>query len=300
MHLSNIIVHIGRVNPVHGKKLQALMESMQEPFFSDAEAFLDRYEKWLIARGSSMERAVDHYLQMLADVQYETVRFIQTGAYSSHSFEEVNQRVYARPEVMEYYMHGLLLSQFLWKHHYLTLTFFREALTSMSGTIASYLEVGGGHGLFLSEAIRINGGEVKYDLIDISEASLEMTRSMVGTKEVNFMLKDVFAHQVTAVYDWITMGEVLEHVEDPVALLKHVGTFLKPTGRLFLTTPTNAPAIDHIYLFRNADEIREVIHTAGLAIEQESLACSEDVSPEKAEKFKVSMMYAALLKKQGL
>jgi len=38
-------------------------------------------------------------------------------------------------------------------------------------------------------------------------------------------------------FDVIVMGFVLEHVADPVALLKHVRTFLAPGGRLFIAVP---------------------------------------------------------------
>ena len=88
---------------------------------------------------------------------------------------------------------------------------------------------------------------------------------------------------------------MLEHVEKPVALLKKIRSLLKPNGVLFLTTPANAPAIDHIYLFRNAEEIREVIYEGGFNIEKEITKFVEDVSPEMAEKLKITLMYGALL-----
>ena len=93
------------------------------------------------------------------------------------------------------------------------------------------------------------------------------------------------------------MGEVLEHVEDPVALLTRLRTLLNDNGIIFITAPTNSPAIDHIYLFRNAQEIREVIGKANLTIVEDIGIYVEDVSIEVAEKLKITLMYGAFLKK---
>ena len=37
-------------------------------------------------------------------------------------------------------------------------------------------------------------------------------------------------------FDFVTMIEVLEHVYDPVSVMRHVSSLLKPGGVLFLTT----------------------------------------------------------------
>ena len=79
--------------------------------------------------------------------------------------------------------------------------------------------------------------------------------------------------------------------------MQKLRTLLTENGKLIITTPTNAPAIDHIFLFKNAQDIRDVIYEAGFRIEEELCIFSEDVSPEKAEKFKISMMYAGVLVK---
>jgi len=93
------------------------------------------------------------------------------------------------------------------------------------------------------------------------------------------------------------MGEVLEHVEQPVELLKKLHALLDDNGKIFITTPTNAPAIDHIYLFNNAEDIREVIIKAGFKIEKEQCIYSEDLPKELLEKYKISMMFIGVLSK---
>ncbi len=297
--LEYITERICERNALHGKKLVSNLQKFDKDYFKRAELFFGKYESLLHKNSKTMDYAIDCYLQMLADVQYESVQFIQTGAYSSQSFAEVNQRVYGNPEIMEYYMHGLLLSQFLWTHHYNILLFFNEIISKYSAQIHHYLEVGGGHGLYISEAISIIGNSAQFDMVDISQSSLDMASQMIGSDNINSYLSDIHDFHPENCYDFITMGEVMEHVEDPLELLRKTYSLLKETGRLFITTPTNAPAIDHIYLFKHADDIRSIITSAGFEIENELSIYSEDMPVEKAEKLKVSMMYAAVLKKKS-
>lgn len=294
-----IIAQISDKNKFHSKKILQNSAKFDEVYVNRANEFLNKYTQLLKNDGKTLDYAIDCYLKMIADVHYESIHFIQTGEYTSKSFDEVNQRVYNNPDVMEYYMHGLLLSQFLWPHHYDILIYFNEIINKNKSSISNYLEVGGGHGLYISEAIKIIGADEKFDLVDISESSLNIAKKMIASDKVNYILSDVFKYLPTHKYDFITMGEVLEHVEDPIGLLKKLNSLLSDNGKLYITTPTNAPAIDHIYLFNNADDIRKVIFEAGFIIEEEKCIFSEDVSKEKAEKYKISMMYVGVLRKNN-
>jgi 2-polyprenyl-3-methyl-5-hydroxy-6-metoxy-1,4-benzoquinol methylase len=89
---------------------------------------------------------------------------------------------------------------------------------------------------------------------------------------------------------------VLEHIEDPFILLKKITGLLGKNGICYITTPINAPMIDHIYLFNNEEEIRKLFNSAGLKILEEKIVISEKVSPKHAEKFKTPVMYAAFVK----
>jgi 2-polyprenyl-3-methyl-5-hydroxy-6-metoxy-1,4-benzoquinol methylase len=295
--LEYTIERIGSINRIHGKKIRNNVKNFDNEYFIRAEQFLEKYETLLIDHDKTLDYAIDCYLQMLADINYEAVQFFQTGTYSSKSFAEVNKRVYSNPDVMEYYMHGLLLSQFLWTYHYNILLFFNKIIQEHSNNIRNYLEVGGGHGLYISEALKITRGKVRFDIVDISQSSIEIARKMTNNDNISFIHSDIMEYQPASKYDFITLGEVLEHVEHPDELLKKLHSMLNDDGRLFITTPTNAPAIDHIYLFKNAEEIRNIISSAGFETENELCAYSEYMPAELAEKHKVTMMYAAVLKK---
>jgi ubiquinone/menaquinone biosynthesis C-methylase UbiE len=295
--LTYISGYIQQKNPLHGKKIRKNLKKADPDYISRAGEFLDRYVKLLAQEGKALDYAIDCYLQMIADMNYESVLFQETGRYSSTSFEEVNARVYNNPAIMEYYMHGLLMSQFLWHHHYLVLLHYSSIIKKYKGHIRTYLEVGGGHGLYISEATRLLDTDAKFEVVDISSSSLEIARKLINNEKVAYVHSDIFEYNPAGKYDFISMGEVLEHVEDPVGLLKRLSDLLAPEGRIFITTPTNAPTIDHIYLFKNAADIRNVIQQAKLSIEDEFCVYAEDLPAEIAEQYKISMMYAACLRK---
>ncbi len=295
-----IVQRITERNPLHSKKIRKNLKRMKgdRDFETLSKTFYDKYDAYLQRSAKSREFAVDSYLKMIDDFTVETVRFGETGKYSSTSFAEVNARVYARPEVMEYYMHGLLLTQFIWVHHFELLKFYSAELTRVPGGNKKYLEIGGGHGLYVNLAQEILSGNWSFTVLDISETSLLMAKNFVQGSGVKFVHADVFTLPESEKADLIVMGEVLEHVENPKELLVKLGSMLSNDGRLFITTPTNAPAIDHIYLFRNTQEIRMLIAEAGLIVETEGVFSSEDCAVELADEKGISVLYSAFLRKE--
>ena len=296
-HINEIFQKIETLSPIHSKKLKKNVTAFDDQYYVAADEFLKKYVSILQKENKTLDYAIECYLNMISDMNSETVEFARSGKYSSSTFSEVNNRVYAKPEIMEYYMHGLVMSQFLWKHHYLMLDYFIKTLPAYTGKTHNYLEIGAGHGLFLSRALDILNDDTKFTVVDISKTSIDLAKKFNDNARVAFNLKDIFDFDNNDKYDFITMGEVLEHVEDPVKLLLKLKDMLTPGGTLFITTPTNAPAIDHIYLFNNTREIQDMITSVGFKIISEASFSSEDVSPEKAEKFKIAILYGAFLQK---
>ena len=264
--VDSVISKIDAVNPIHVKKLRKHIKDADSEYFKKAEDFLAKYVEILVSIDKDLDYGVHCYLKMCSDMMYEHVRFSESGKYSNTSFDDVNTKVYGNPEIMTYYMYGLLLSQFLWRHHYEILKFFTNSLGKYKKDVRNYLEIGGGHGLYISEASNIFGKDVKYDFIDISSSSIEIAKKFIGVGRVNYILEDIFKFNNGHQYDFITMGEVLEHMESPQDLLSRVRDMLTDKGHLFITTPTNAPTIDHIYLFRNIQEIKDIIERSGLNV----------------------------------
>jgi 2-polyprenyl-3-methyl-5-hydroxy-6-metoxy-1,4-benzoquinol methylase len=167
-------------------------------------------------------------------------------------------------------MYGLALTLFLWPNHLEIIRFFRRVLPRRSG--GNYLEVGPGHGVFIRYATRY-GGFASYLGIDVSSTSLEMTRrllscdSTIDRRTWKLLHGDFLAtSDIQGQFDAIVMGEVLEHVEEPLRFLQRIKDLASEGAFIFITTAVNAPAIDHIYLFRTVDEVCDMAIQAKLQV----------------------------------
>ena len=156
--INKIINKIEKVNPVHAKKLKMNMGKQTDEYIQKANQFLNDYEAFAHELNKDLDYGVDCYLRMLSDFTQEYMNFLRTGEYTTKSFEDANNRVYNNPDVMEYYMHGLLMSQVLWVHHNDIFLFFQNNLPKYKNQVQSYLEIGAGHGMYyqkdLSKMIR--------------------------------------------------------------------------------------------------------------------------------------------------
>lgn len=298
-YLEKILAKIELQNPAHAQKLKNNAKNLGLDYVVRANDFYAQYDRVLGQIGYNLDYGVKSYLTMLGDMAEERMKFIRSDRYSSSTFEEVDKCYYDKPEVMCYHMHGLALAQFLWFDQYERFIFFSDQLQKYRNQVNCYLEIGGGHGLYTYEALKILDSSATFDLIDSSACSIELSRGIINSVKVNFLQKNVLEYASDSTFDFITMGEVLEHVEDPFVLLQKLKELLGGTGMSFITTPVNAPMIDHIYLFNNVQEIRDIIQDARLGIVKEKIVITEQVSQRYAEKFKIPVMYAALIQQKN-
>jgi SAM-dependent methyltransferase len=294
--LKYTIERIGETNPVLARKMTVELSNRDSGCLRAAEDFLGRFERYAIAIGISFDYGIECFQRMQASMLQERASFLRTGQYSNVSFAEVEQRVYSDPKIMEYHMYGLVFAQFLWSDQFERFRFFRENLPARRPYISSYLEIGGGHALYVSEAVRLLAPTTTFDMVDVSATSLRLARGMSQQERIQYHLMDFFDFPGGRTFEFITIGEVIEHVERPLKMLQKVRGLLSKDGRAYVTTPANAPMIDHIHLFHDAAEIRDLIREAGFEIESERTCYAENVSPERAEKLKLPLMFAAFVK----
>lgn len=166
--------------------------------------------------------------------------------------------------------------------------------------MGGYLEIGPGSGQFLIKALR-NGCFSKYNACDLSPTSVKLCNDYLHylgvTNNYKIECKNFFDYDKNEKYNCIVMGEVLEHVEDPVAMLEQLYNLLNVGGKAFITTVINGPGIDHIYLFHNKEEVLEMMRKVGFSVEDYILAIEGNVSLEKAEKKKYTIDIAMVLSK---
>lgn len=293
--IENIIQKIEQINPTHAHKLLKNMAGMEFKLFLTSDLFLKRYNDYLQQQGLTLDYAVDCYLKMYSDMLEQRWMFTKTGKYSNTSFEEVNKNIYHNEDVMDYHMNGLVLAQFLWFDQYERFKFFSDNIHKYTHDTKRYLEIGGGHGLYTLEALRQLPNTCRFDCVDVSPLSIQLAKGIVNNKRVNFLLQDIFYWDNTDTVDFFTMGEVLEHLENPLQMLKKLKVLIKNGGFGFITTPVNSPMIDHIYLFKSVAEIQTMLQDAGFKIMEDKTVISEHISSEEAQRLKVPIMYAAFV-----
>jgi len=270
----------------------------------ELENFLKTYKPFMENKSVCFEDLAEAYLSVVNQMIVSRIKFIRTGQYPASSQEDAAKNIYSDEKAMTRYMLGLALSQFLWAHHYKVFKFYQDIL-AYPGKRGAILEVGSGHGLFTIEFLNKNGIFDSMDIVDISEASLDITRSIIKTLKpdnigrINFLRHDIKQFTAKKLYDFITMGEVLEHVEDPLGILRHLHRILNDEGTIFVSTCANSPAVDHVYHFKSIPQIRAMINGAGFEIVKDIVVPSEDKTESEIEKLKLDVLYAALIKKSG-
>jgi len=198
------------------------------------------------------------------------------------------------------YMVGLAISQYLWETHRAIFEFFTLEIRRRRGQVRTYLEIGPGHGLFLDRALSELGHGAAATAVDISPTSIDITRAIMeffrpNAANVTYRTGDIMMLDMPERFDFITMGEVLEHVDAPGRLLKKVGSLMAPGGGAFVSTCANCPAIDHVYQFNSVDEIRALITGNGLRIERDLALPAEKLPMDEVIKRRITVNYCAMV-----
>jgi cyclopropane fatty-acyl-phospholipid synthase-like methyltransferase len=105
--------------------------------------------------------------------------------------------------------------------------------------------------------------------------------------------KDIF--DIEGKWDRVICGELLEHLECPDELLKKLDSLISTEGKIFLTAAIWAASIDHIYLFKSAKEVRELLNKY-FKIERELVL--NVFSNKKSEDERTPINYACILSKK--
>lgn len=227
----------------------------------------------LLPDDESLVAAVSGYSRFALEVLRLQARFEKDGVYATKSYSDVSHEVYANDDYMSScYLPGLLLSNYLWPHHYRQTRYFEEIFVGeMARRRAEHFyDVGTGTGLYsrlaLVGAPRTVG--VGIDISPSSKAFAERHVEAFGLSDrYSVVLRDVVADPERPV-DWLICVEVLEHLEDPVEFLGALRAMLRHGGKAFIGTALNAANADHIYLYRTADEVKIQLEQAGFLVEQ--------------------------------
>lgn len=227
-----------------------------------------------------LARAARGYAMFSLDAMRLQKRFEKTRRYEAKTYEQAAREVYHNREYMvDLYLPGILLSHYLWPHHYRQLQFFRRAYLPLVTQLRAevFYDVGIGTG-FYSRQMLSGIPEIRGVGFDISEHSMDFTRSLVSAwgQAPRYLIRrqNIVEAPVETSAPCVLSVEVLEHLEDPVPFLRGLAGMLTREGVGFITAALTAPNADHIYLYNDVDEVLSQLDEAGLRADlfQEEIA----------------------------
>ena len=298
--LEELVSEIEKKDKLHSKKINGNISYIKEHFPAQLYELLGLVKVYFKNLGLDSERVASDYLKMNKDMRTEGLYFYKHGKYRCDNQHIANEYVYSKPEVMTYYMNALLVSQVMWKHHFNIFMYFQSHLKTLFNghSKLSILDIGPGHGFFSYLVKKEFPDYEKIDIVDISDTSLEMTKKIIGFdgEKIKYTKKDIFDYDDSNKYDFIVLGEVLEHLDEPKQILIKLSKLLNPGGLLWITTPTNSPALDHVYLFKNKEEVFKLITDSGLETVDSCNYFAEDMDEQTALKNKITNLVGLFCK----
>lgn len=113
---------------------------------------------------------------------------------------------------------------------------------------ASLLSLGLGHGVVLKRLLGLCRSEsISYTVVDGSQKVIDLYKPVISD-QVNLVHSYFENFEPPAPVDAIEMGFILEHVDDPLALLKKYRNHLSEQGRIYVAVP-NARSLHRLIGF---------------------------------------------------
>ena len=250
------------------KNFDSIHSEFGDAWAQDFDAHLDRLF------GSNEEayvKAVHGYARLSLDSMRLQAAFNRKQSYERVSYDAALEKVCLNEEyMMDRYLPGVFVSQFLWRHHYRQVRFHRERflpLVKGNGDKRFY-DVGTGTGSYSVQVFRHDPRFHGFG-IDISPHACEFARKHVerwgfgsSFTPMNIDIVDCSLEPLRCVQ---SIG-VLGYLSDPHLFLTHLRKLLKPDGFGFVAAAITAPQAGHIYLYRSADEVIQQLASAGFTV----------------------------------
>lgn len=296
-NFTKIVDIVSAQNPLQKKSIRNFVNRQDERYWDFAENLCKQLRRSYLTTDEEWAEAARSYNCTCKEILHLQIRFQETGVYPTENAGAANENVYSQDSKMRAYIVGLLFSYLFWPNHYQMFAFFQDHLAKIS--VSDCLEVGVGHGLFTTEVKHLYPN-AKMTWIDISKTSLELATDMLGTFDIDpaevhaihgDYLKTDLGNQK---FDFLIMGEVLEHVDDAPGFMARAYQLLRPGGRIFMSTCANCPAVDHVYHFHNINEIRSLVRDARLTIVDDLALPADPVDESEWEKKLVTVNYCGI------
>jgi hypothetical protein len=219
-----------------------------------------------------LENAIDGYVSFALDGMRLQRKYEKSGKYEPKSYQEAGQQVYHNRNYMfGLYLPGILLSHYLWPHHYRQLQFFNRVMVPVvqSHLAPTFCDIGPGTG-FYSRRLLESSHRAEGWAFDISKSSLEYSKMQTDAfgvgRRYHLENRNVITEPTARRWPFLICVEVLEHLENPLAFLGAIKGMLEVNGKGFITAAVTAANEDHIYLYSSGDEVAAQLEEAGFKI----------------------------------
>ena len=272
--LAQMLEIIEELNPLHAKKIRKNSRLFNDEYDAIFAPMLEKFMRVLNDRSYDLRNAVECYLRMIVEITLEQINFIRNESYSNASYSEVEKRVFTDKDKFNSFTLALFISELLWPQHFLVYFRFIHLFELYGGKTERFVDIGGSHGQYINYVFNRSLIEKPF-LLFSNPLSLAMVNWFVSPSDYE-MMDEKSIYENMKEYDWVTMGETLEHTENPSKYIEIALRLLKKEGYLFVTAPINAPAIDHVFCFRSKGEVLSMFRDKGLTLVDEIQVFAEE------------------------
>jgi 2-polyprenyl-3-methyl-5-hydroxy-6-metoxy-1,4-benzoquinol methylase len=298
-YFSLVLKKLSSTRPNNFFKVNKFISLQNPEYFETAEEICKIVfaleKKWKLKKFYSL----DAYNSLCQETMLEQLYLKKNGTYRAIRNKIDNIDLYKSSKKMKSYLLGLILTQIFWQSHYKILKFYKKNIKIKKEV--KFLEIGSGHGL-LSKYLMDDNLKSSGVICDISKQSLSLVKNILknskNMNKIKFINQDFFKLNEKSKFDFIIMGEVIEHVKDPKTFLKKAINLLQKDGKLFLSTCANCAQVDHIFHFKNIYEIQKLIKSSKLKIKSELITPSENIPRKKWKAEKIAINYCSILVKK--
>lgn len=274
---------LDKFNAILAKTAPYMANTVEKARARFGEEWADQFEETLAAllnTDEALQNAAKGYVRFALDATRLQKAFEKERVYRAKTYAEAAQEVYHNREYMEgLYLPGILLSHYLWPHHYSQMQYFKRRFVPLAQKLGGkrFCDVGIGSGFYSRQMLKAMPGLTGAGF-DISEHSIAYSRRQIAafglSDRWSVQSRDVVQDTPEERFDLLMSVEVLEHLEDPVSFLRALRKMLRPGGYGFITAAITAPNADHIYLYNSSEDVSVQIREAGFSIVeyQEDLA----------------------------
>lgn len=120
----------------------------------------------------------------------------------------------------------------------------------------AFLDIGCGRGE-IPALIRESMPDAEISIADAYDACITLTRNRVGRIKYAYLLSETDPRitDISDRFDVITMSHVLEHMHDPLKVLREVMSILNPGGHLVVAVPNTATPAGLLYALLRRDYV---------------------------------------------